>query len=93
MHYLQVRKSNYTEENAVFRDLIKELRTKSGMTQADLAKELALPQSFVSKYETGERRLDLVEIRAVCQALDTSLLSFVKQFESRLLEKSKGGRA
>jgi hypothetical protein len=44
-----------------------------------------MPQSFVSKYETGERRLDLVEVRQVCKSLGTTLPAFVKKFESRLL--------
>lgn len=77
----------------MFRDLLRELRTKKKLTQVELSEALEMPQSFVSKYETGERRLDLVEVRAVCQALDTNLPSFVKQFESRLLGKSKGGVA
>jgi transcriptional regulator with XRE-family HTH domain len=44
-------------------------RTKANITQSDLAKKLKKPQSFVSKYENGERRLDVVEFIAVCKAL------------------------
>jgi hypothetical protein len=47
----------------------------------------------VSKYETGERRLDLVEVHAVCQSLGITLTAFVKKFESRLPESKKGGAA
>ena len=37
--------------------------------------------TFVSRYETGERRLDLIELRAVCEALDTNLVEIVSEFE------------
>lgn len=40
------------------------------LTQADVASRLGKPQSFVSKYETGERRLDVIEFLAVCKALE-----------------------
>jgi transcriptional regulator with XRE-family HTH domain len=40
-----------------------------GLTQADVAERLGRPQSFVSKYERGERRLDLVEFLSIADAL------------------------
>lgn len=39
------------------------------MTQVDLAKRLGRPQSFISKYEKGERRLDVIEFISICDAL------------------------
>lgn len=54
------------------------------MTQQQLAVALGFPQSYVSKYETGERRLDVVEVRAVCVALGLSLHSFVELLEREL---------
>jgi hypothetical protein len=50
-----------------------------------------MPQSFVSKYETGERRLDVIELRNVCQSLGATLVSFAKKFEERLPEAKKVG--
>lgn len=44
-------------------------RKDAGLHQADLAKRLGRPQSFVSKFENGERRLDVVEFVAICQVL------------------------
>lgn len=44
-------------------------RHSAGLTQLEVAKKLSRPQSFVSKYEQGERRLDVVEFVAVCHAL------------------------
>jgi len=47
-----------------------------------LARKLRRGQSFVSKYESGERRLDLPEIAAVCNAVGLTLTEFVRRLES-----------
>ena len=86
-------KSIFTTEYAVFRDLLRELRTEKGLTQVQLSETLGMPQSFVSKYETGERRLDVIELREVCQSLGTTLPAFAKKLEARLAETKKGGAA
>ncbi len=87
----QVSKSIFTTEYSVFRDLLRELRTEKGLTQVQLSETLGMPQSFVSKYETGERRLDVIEVREVCQSLGTTLAAFAKKLEARLPESKKGG--
>ena len=86
-------KSIFTTEYAVLRDLLRELRTEKGLTQVQLSETLGMPQSFVSKYETGERRLDVIELREVCQSLGTTLAAFAKKLEARLPESKKGGGA
>jgi transcriptional regulator with XRE-family HTH domain len=93
MQSWQVSKSIFTTEYAVFRDLLRELRTDKGLTQVQLSETLGMPQSFVSKYETGERRLDVIELREVCQSLGTALTAFAKDLEARLAESKKGGAA
>lgn len=50
--------------------LIIQSRISKGLTQAELAELLGKPQSFISKIETGERRLDLVELIYVCDQID-----------------------
>lgn len=62
-------------------ELLKQVRTDAGLRQVDLAKKLHQPQSFVSKYESGERRLDLLELSQVCKACAITLLDFVKRFD------------
>ena len=47
-------------------------RSEAGLTQTDLAARLRRPQSFVSKYEKGERHLDVLEFVDVCKALGVS---------------------
>ena len=62
--------------------LLRTVRQETGMRQVDLADLLRQPQSYVSKYESGERRLDLLELRQVCNALDISLEAFIRRLES-----------
>jgi transcriptional regulator with XRE-family HTH domain len=76
-----VRKSIYTREHTRLVALLKSIREESGLTQEALARTLRRPQSFVSKYESGQRRLDLVELKTVCEALGTTLTAFVRHFE------------
>jgi len=45
---------------------LKQARTDAGLTQSDVAKRLKRPQSFVSKCESGERRIDVVEMLEYC---------------------------
>ncbi|WP_309906388.1 helix-turn-helix transcriptional regulator [Variovorax soli] len=49
-----------------------EARAAAGLTQAQVAQRLKRPQSFVSKYENGERQLDVVEFIAVCKVIGIS---------------------
>ena len=78
-----------TEGHAVsaeerLRLLLRQMRTEAGLTQAEVAQRLGQPQSFVSKYESGERRLDVLELRLVCQAVGVSLREFVRRLEKGL---------
>jgi DNA-binding XRE family transcriptional regulator len=64
--------------------LLIEARRKAELSQVQLAKKLGRPQSFVSKYENGERRLDVVELREICHALEITLPVFINRFEKVL---------
>ncbi|SDT69377.1 helix-turn-helix domain-containing protein [Jiangella sp. DSM 45060] len=61
--------------------VLRALRHEAGLTQYDVAGRLGTPQSFVSKYESGERRLDVVELAHVADALGSSLAAVVERFE------------
>ncbi|MFL6164290.1 MAG: helix-turn-helix domain-containing protein [Jatrophihabitantaceae bacterium] len=74
-------KAIHSGAQRVLSGLLRSYREQAGLRQADVAERLELPQSFVSKYESGERRLDLIELRQVCQALGVSLGEFVATFE------------
>ncbi|WP_245611396.1 helix-turn-helix domain-containing protein [Solidesulfovibrio alcoholivorans] len=60
--------------------MLVELRKNAGLRQAELAARLGCPQSFVSKYESGQRRLDLIELEAICKALGVTLTEFAAWF-------------
>jgi len=53
-------------------------RERAGVAQVDLAARLQVPQSFISKYETGERRLDVIELLDILRALHISPCGFIK---------------
>lgn len=71
-------------EQEVLQKLLRDLRLNANLRQTDLAKKLGLPQSFVSKYESGERRLDILELRGVCTALGVSLSDLARRLEEQL---------
>ena len=74
-------KSIYSTEQERLCALLRQIRMDASLRQADVAERLDRPQSFVSKYEAGERRLDLVELRHVCEVMGVSLVNFVERFE------------
>jgi len=75
--------ANRKEQEALL-SLLRELRQQAGLRQVDLARELGKPQAFVSYYESGARRLDLLELRQVCRILGISLVDFARRFEKLL---------
>ena len=73
-----VTKSVFSGKYERFRFLLVEARRAAGLSQADLAERLSRPQSFVSKYERGERRLDLVEFLDVTRVLGVDPAEIIK---------------
>jgi transcriptional regulator with XRE-family HTH domain len=69
---------------AVLCALLRQTREERGLRQKELADILNLPQSYISKVESGERRLDVLELREICLALGVSLADFTAQLEERL---------
>lgn len=61
------------------RRLLAEARAEAGLTQMQVAMRVKRPQSYVSKYENGERQLDVIEFIAVCVAMNVSPSSFLEQ--------------
>jgi transcriptional regulator with XRE-family HTH domain len=66
--------------------LLRQAREEAGILQADLARKLGRKQGFVSKYELGDRRLDLLDLAEICDALGISFVELAKRFD----EKRKG---
>jgi transcriptional regulator with XRE-family HTH domain len=79
-----VPKSIFSHSQLKLQELLRQHRVTASLNQTELAKKLGRPQSFVSKYESGERRLDLIELHQICQALNVPFSEFAKKFEKTL---------
>jgi transcriptional regulator with XRE-family HTH domain len=77
-------KSIGSRNYAHFLQALREARERAGISQEEVAARLGETQSFVSKCERGERRMDIVELREFCKAMGVTLEKFIKQFEQGL---------
>ena len=77
-------KSLFTRDHEVLLHLLREMRQRAGLTQIEVGRRLGQTQSYVSKYERGELRLDVVQLRLYCRALGATLPQFATEFEERL---------
>ena len=73
--------SSFSEKYLRFRCLLIRFRHDKSVTQTQLAESLDRPQSFVSKYESGERRLDLIEFLEIVKVLGIDPHSFIDELE------------
>ena len=64
--------------------LLRGIRVDAGLTQSELASRLSRDQTFVSKYESGERRLDVLELREVCRSIGTDFVTFIRKLDKEL---------
>lgn len=71
-------KSIHSPQHQKLRELLVAARKRAGLTQAEVAERLDRPQSFVAKYEGGERRLDVVELIEVARVLETEPAKLVR---------------
>jgi transcriptional regulator with XRE-family HTH domain len=72
----------------IFRSLLVSAREKSGLTQIQIAERLGKPQSFISKYERGERRLDLTEFIKLADALEIDIVDFINRYQVAITQGS-----
>jgi transcriptional regulator with XRE-family HTH domain len=77
-----MKKSGMQRRAAIFRRMLVQARKEVGLTQAQLAQRLGRPQSFVSKYENGERRLDVLEFTDVAEELGIDVMSFLERLRT-----------
>lgn len=81
-------KSIYSSEYSLFIESLRKAREEKGLTQTEVADRLGQTQSFVSKVERSERRIDIVELRAFCSAMDISFRSFVSKIDDTLAKNN-----
>jgi transcriptional regulator with XRE-family HTH domain len=77
-----VTRSVFSGKYDVFRRLLIEARKEAGLTQVGLAEKLSHPQSYVSKYERGERRLDVIEFLEVARAIGIDAFAFLRVLDN-----------
>jgi len=68
--------TEYEERYRRFLKRLREARLDAGLTQADVARRLGRPQSYVSKCETGERRVDVVELTTLAEIYGVEITFF-----------------
>ena len=76
---LGMQKSIHTNRQERLRALLKAARKKAGLTQDQLAERMGAYKTFVSKYERGERQLDVIEFIAVAEALKLDPKALIDQ--------------
>lgn len=64
-------------------------REKLGITQVQLADLLKVNQTFISRVETCDRRLDIIELHHICQVLDVSFVDFIQEVDRDILSKGE----
>ena len=74
----------WNPESVVLQELITNCRCEAQLTQQQVAKILGKPQSYVSKYESGERKLTLPEIRMIVELCGSNLPDFAKAYLEEL---------
>ena len=76
-------KTIHSPEYAVFLRLLRQIRERQEITQEQLAERWGVTQSFVSKCERGDRRIDVIELQAICRALGVDFIEFMVELQER----------
>ena len=85
-------KSIFSRENTALLKVLRDLRVAADLTQTEIAGRLKMTQSAYSKLERGELRIDVVQLRQICQVIGIPLREFIVRFEKELARGSKAGR-
>ncbi len=75
-------RSRYSARYRRFLERLKAARVKAGLTQSEVAAALRRPQSFVSKCESGERRVDVIELEDFARVYRKPMTFFLSGDES-----------
>ena len=68
------------------------MRADAGLSGPEIQRRLNRPNSYVSKVESGEKRLDVLELREYCQACGVSIIDFIRHLEEKLSDTEQGQR-
>jgi transcriptional regulator with XRE-family HTH domain len=84
-----MRKTGYDDAYGELRDALITARREAGLSQEKLAAKLGRAQTFVSKIELGERRLDLIELVVWAEALDVDARGIVERLQKKVRRKTR----
>jgi len=84
-------KSVHSDRYNRFLKLVIDARKRAGLTQQELADKLKKPQSYISKYERGERRLDVIEFLEISQLLNVVAYNLLREIDSPSSSRDSGG--
>lgn len=73
-----MKRSIHTKEYAVFVERLRNARQEAGLTQVQVAKKLKRPQSYISNVESGQQRVDVVELQKFAKLYDKDTNYFLK---------------
>lgn len=88
----QARRMNYSPRYGRFRALLRQIREEAGFNQVALAQKLGKPQTYVSKSELGERRIDFLETLDFCVACGVSASQFIERLQKDVVAEVKKPR-
>ena len=74
-----VRKTRFSPEYELFLKRLREARVQRGLLQTDVAKRLKIPQQYISRFETGETRMDVIQLWRYCQAIEVDFRLFCRR--------------
>ena len=77
-------KSKHTDDYRCIIQQLRNIREEKRITQNELANLLGCNQTIISKIETFERRLDIIELRIICKKLNVDFVDFVTNIDKRL---------
>jgi ribosome-binding protein aMBF1 (putative translation factor) len=82
-------KSIYDKDYYILLNCLRTFREKAGLTQQELGVKVGYDQTLISKIESGDRRIDVIELRRICIAMNISIIDFIDEMEQQILTKTK----
>ncbi len=84
-----MQKSIYSDEYAVFARRLRQARLTAGLKQTELAARLGKPHSYISRIENRHIRVDVIELKEICETLGISFRQFVNDLADDLSQEPK----
>lgn len=75
-------KTIYSTRYQLLCKILRDQRRMNDLTQAEVARRMGKPQSFVAKYERGERRLDIIELLAIAEVINIEPIAIIRTLQS-----------